>query len=111
MRAIRDGLGKMGVAVSGEALRLWFNAHKRRSPKTAARKFAVTAAAFAATARRRPKRGSLRAISISQASERGGPPLLDLLHHRVAPRQTLSGGDRAERVRQVLTPPIVLQRV
>ena len=48
MRAIRDGLGKMGVVVSEEALRLWFNAHKRRSPKTEARLRAATETAIAA---------------------------------------------------------------
>jgi hypothetical protein len=31
LRAIREGLGKMGVAVSEEALRLWFNAQSRRT--------------------------------------------------------------------------------
>ena len=48
LRAICDGLGKLGVVVSEEALRLWFKAHTRRSPKTEARRLAATAAALAA---------------------------------------------------------------
>ena len=48
LRAIRDGLGKLGAVVSEEALRLWFKAHTRRSPKTEARRLAATAAAFVA---------------------------------------------------------------
>ncbi|MEO6246935.1 MAG: hypothetical protein ABIQ12_16025 [Opitutaceae bacterium] len=48
LRAIREGLAKMDVIVSEEALRLWFKAHTRRSPKTEARRQAATAAAVAA---------------------------------------------------------------
>jgi hypothetical protein len=53
MRAIRDGLAKMDVVVSEEALRLWFNAQRARTDRrrrlvTSATRMAVEAAAVVA---------------------------------------------------------------